>query len=401
LIITDYKKQIYNPENGGVLRALSSRGKTKHGSNPSTVIFDELHVWGQHHQELYDALTTGSGTRRQPLRLAITTAGHDESSICFREYSYAKRVQDGTVNDPTYYSEIHELPADADWTDESLWHLANPSIDLVVSRQMLREERDEALNSPSKQNAFRQLYCNQWTESNEVWIPVHTWDKCGGAVNLERLKKEPCWGGLDLAAVNDLTSFVLWWEVDGHYYVKPWFFIPEYDSAGANIHERGRKCGVDFAIWQKLGYLDVTEGNWTDWTHVTKKIAQIAQQYDVRNIAFDRYGARDVVTRLQQDGMKVEPWGQGYLDMSPPCKRLESLILSQRISHGGNPILRWNIQCANTATDPAGNIKLVKPSIRKTTKRIDGIVAMAMACGIHMREADPGTGIPPVRIVAA
>lgn len=385
LRIIDYKKMITCPANGGILKALSSKGKGKHGSNPSAVIFDELHAWGPEHQELYDALTTGSGARRQPLRVMITTAGSNENSICYEEYSYAKKVLNGTVQDPTYLADIHELPQDADWTDERLWHLPNPAIEFFPGmRQLLREERDAALNSPSKQNAVRRLYMNQWTQSEEQWIPLHVWDaNPTEAIDEEKLIGLPAYGGLDLAAVNDLTAFVLWWELNEEFYVRPWFFLPKDGLA-----ERSKHDGVRYDQWAKEGLLELTPGNTTDWEYVTERIGQLREKFDIRQIGFDRYGARDTATRLQKDSGNEEfvlPWGQGYLDMSPPCKRIEQLALSRKIHHGGNFILRWNIDCCQVDSDPAGNIKPVKPTRKQASKRIDGVVAMAMAAGVYMR----------------
>lgn len=387
LVLTDYRKLISCPSNGGTLQALSSKGKTKHGSNPSGLIFDELHAWGPEHQELYDALTTGQGARRQPLVVSITTAGVDEHSLCGQEYSYAKRTASGQVRDFSYYADIHELPKEADWTDESLWHLANPAIDRVVSRQFLREKRDEALNSPAKQNTFRRLYLNQWTESVEQWIPLHVWDRNSASLDESRYAEEPCWGGLDLASVSDLTAFVLWWKVGEEFAVRPWFFIPE-----DNIADRSRRDSVNYSDWVASGLIETTPGNVTDWLFVTDRICQIAKDYNLREIAFDRYGARDVATRLQAEGMTLIPWGQSYLDMSPACKRVEQLALEERLRHGGHQVLRWNVDCCSVATDAAGNIKPVKPPRLKSSKRIDGVVAMAMACGAHMRTEPASTG---------
>lgn len=379
--IVDYRKMLLYPANGGKLQALSSTGKGKHSKNPSAVIFDELHVWGQEHQELYDALTTGSAARRQPLRVSITTAGTEELSICGREYDYAKRVLSGQIKDISYLADIHELPKEADWTDESLWHLAAPAIDHFPGmRQILREERDAALNSPSKQNAFRRLYCNQWTESAEQWIPLHIWDENNDPVEETALADIPAFGGLDLAAVNDLTAFVLWWQHGDRFNVKAWAFLPKEGLA-----ERSRRDGVPYGQWAKEGFLELTPGNVTDWIYVTDRIRQLGEKFKIRQIAFDRYGARDVATRLQDDGFEVVPFGQGYIDMSPACKRIEQLALSGRICHGGNPLLRWNMDCCTVAQDPAGNIKPVKPNRKQSTKRIDLVVAMTMANGAFMR----------------
>lgn len=178
LKITAYHKEIKNRATGGILRALSSDGKGKHGYNPSVVIIDEFHVWGPSEQELYDALTSGSRARRHPFELIITTAGVDEHTLCGREYEHAKRVRDGLIVDLSYLPMIYELPADADWTDESLWHLANPTIGKVVRVEALREDRDKALAMPSEQTKFRRLACNQWVNAAEIWIPRDKWDLC-------------------------------------------------------------------------------------------------------------------------------------------------------------------------------------------------------------------------------
>lgn len=178
LRIVRHRSEIINPLNDGILKALSSDGEGKHGYNPSTVIIDEFHVWGSPEQELYDALTSGSVARRQPLTIIITTAGVDEYTLCGREYDHACRVRDGIVEDQTYLPLIYELPKDADWTDENNWHLANPTLGEIVTLDALREARDKALAMPSEQTKFRRLNCNQWVNAKDIWIPLREWDAC-------------------------------------------------------------------------------------------------------------------------------------------------------------------------------------------------------------------------------
>lgn len=178
LTIVDYQKTIINRSNGGKLCALSSDGKGKHGYNPSFVIFDEYHTFDASEQELNDALTTGSGLRREPCFVIITTAGVDEYSLCGREYDYAKKVLNGTIVNPSYLPLIYELPKDANWCDETLWHLANPILGLILDIDFLREEKQKALDLPSEQTKFRRLYMNQWVNSKSQWIPVEKWDLC-------------------------------------------------------------------------------------------------------------------------------------------------------------------------------------------------------------------------------
>lgn len=383
LTIVDYRKEIVNRANGGKLRALSGEKRGKHGKNPSAVIIDELHEWGAGLEDLYDALTTGSQARRQPLELVITTAGSEEQSLCYRKYEYAKRVISGEVEDPTFFPLIYELPKDADWTDESQWHLANPSLGEIVKLEFLQEEKKVALASPAEQNKFRRFYLNQWVNSAEQWIPLHEWDECAGEVDTEYLKQFPCYGGLDLAAVSDLTAFVLAWFVEGKVYVKPWFWIP-----AEGLAERSRKDNVKYDVWARDGHIELTPGNVTDWEFVRDRILQIAREFDVREIAFDRYGARDIVSNLEKEGLNVVEHGQGYVSMNAPSKRFQSCVLSRKLVHDGQPVLRWNVDCCAIDMDAADNIKPVKPKRSGTNKRIDGVISAVMALGRAMDNAN-------------
>lgn len=175
---TPSTKTLIRRDTGSRLKALSAEGKSKHGLNPSMVIFDELHVWGAAEQELYDALTTGSAARREPLFVFITTAGTDEQSLCYREYEYAQLVASRGHTDPTYLPLIWELPKEADWTDEKLWQLANPALHEIVRLDELRTEFQKAIAVPSEQNKFRRLHLNQWVNSASQWISLIEWDAC-------------------------------------------------------------------------------------------------------------------------------------------------------------------------------------------------------------------------------
>lgn len=201
---------------------------------------------------------------------------------------------------------------------------------------------------------------------------------------LARVKRRPCYGGLDLAAVSDLTSFVLAWPVRNFVYIYPWFWVPEDGLA-----ERSARDNVRYDVWALRGLLELTPGSVTDWRYVTARIKQIAKVFDIRQIGFDRYGARDTVADLMEEGLRVSDIGQGYIGMSAPAKRLQELVLSRRLVHTKHPILRWNVDCTTVSQDPAGNIKPIKPNRLKSSKRIDGVVASIMALDCLMRNEQP------------
>lgn len=201
-----------------------------------------------------------------------------------------------------------------------------------------------------------------------------------GRVFLEHLKPFPCYAGLDLAAVSDLTAFVLAWPIKEYVYAYPWFFLPEDD-----LVERSKHDNVRYDLWAKQGLLELTPGAVTDWRFVTTRIKQLAHIFKIRQIGFDRYGARDTVADLAEAGMEVVDTAQGFLSMNAPSKGLEELVLSQRLVHTGHPILRWNLDCTTIESDAASNIKPVKPKRQSGSKRIDGIVALIMAIDCLMK----------------
>ncbi len=193
---------------------------------------------------------------------------------------------------------------------------------------------------------------------------------------LDACRPHPCYGGLDLGAVSDLTALALAWPIGDLVYAHAWYWLPEDDLEARSKHDN-----VPYVQWAKDGYLELTPGNVTDWRAVTAKIKDLASHFDIREIGFDRYGARDTASDLNEAGVVVADVGQGFISMNAPTKRLQELAMSRKIVHAGHPILRWNVDCAMVAQDPAGNLKPVKPDRRKSTKRIDGVVALIMAIG--------------------
>ena len=225
---------------------------------------------------------------------------------------------------------------------------------------------------PAQQNTFRRLYLNQWTEQDERWIDLAMWDVCGGAVDLDDLVGRECYAGLDLASTRDVTAFVLVFpDDDGRYDVVPYFWIPS-DS----MHERVTRDRVPYDQWARDEYLRITDGNVCDYDVIRGQIQELSERFDIREIAYDRWGATQLVTQLQSDGATCVPIGQGFASLSAPTKELDKVIAGGALRHGGHPVLRWMAGNVAVEQDAAGN---VKPSKKKSTEKIDGIVALIMA----------------------
>lgn len=378
-----YRRSIVVPHTGSVYRVLSADAPTKHGLNPHAVLFDELHA--QRDRELWDVLTSGQGSRRQPLVIAITTAGYDRKSICYEMRQYAERVRDGVISDPTFLPVIYSAQADSDWSSHDTWKIANPNLGVSIKSDFLEREAAKARELPAAQNTFRRLYLCQWTEQDVRWLDVDTWRACDGQVSLMELAGRPCYAGLDLSTTTDLSAFVLYFppQSEGEVpKVLPYFWIPE-----ENVTKRVKRDRVPYDAWIQSGYIETTEGNVTDYDVIRKRINEIAQHFEIREIAFDRWNANQISTQLQGDGFNMVQFGQGFASMSAPTKELERLVTSRQLAHGGNPVLTWMASNVSVKTDPAGNLK---PAKDKSADRIDGIVALVMAIGRASVSDAPG-----------
>jgi phage terminase large subunit-like protein len=147
----------------------------------------------------------------------------------------------------------------------------------------------------------------------------------------------------------------------------------------------GRSDRVDYPRWIESGVLKATDGNVTDYDVIREDIRELSEGFQIQSIAYDRWGATQLVTQLQEDGATCVPVGQGFATMSAPAKELEKLLLGKQIRHGGHPVLSWMASNVVAETDAAGNIK---PSKKKSSEKIDGIVAIVMALSEAMRHTD-------------
>ena len=366
------KRLVYKPTNS-FYQVLSAEAYTKHGLNVHAVIFDELH--SQPNRELFDVMTKGSGdARTQPLFFLITTAGTDRHSVCFEQHQKAEDILCGRKIDPTFYPVIYGASDDADWTSEEVWYQANPSLGHTIDISKVRNACLSARDNPAEENIFRQLRLNQWVKQSTRWMQMEKWDACGFPVDERELLGRECYGGLDLSSSIDITAFVLVFpprDDTEKYIFLPYFWIPE-----ENMVRRVRRDHVPYDVWEKQGFLETTEGDVIHYGFIENFIDNLGKKFHIKEIAFDRWGAVQMVQNLEGLGFTVVPFGQGFKDMSPPSKRLMELVLERNVAHGGHPVLRWMMDNIFVRTDPAGNIK---PDKEKSTEKIDGAVAAIMA----------------------
>lgn len=380
-----YRNSIVSMDRTRVYKPLSADAHTKHGFNTHGIIFDELHA--QPDRELWDVLTTSVGSRRQPLTWAMTTAGFDKNSICWEMHEYARKVADGVIHDETFYSLICTAPINDDIYDEATWAKANPGLGTIAKIDYLREAVNKVKFNPSFENTFRRLHLNQWVTSSVRWLPDDVWMRC--AEELPDLTGRKVYGGLDLSNYTDISALILFAAptdtLPGA--VLCHFWLPEDRATVAQVDR------VDYMLWAKQGYIELTPGNVIAHEYIYNRAVELMDKYKMIRIGYDPWNAVQVVTKMADAGITMSEFRQGFASMSAPTKKLESMVLSGALIHGGNPVLRWMASNVSLRIDPAGNVKVDKA---KSREKVDGIVALAMAVGEWMTDemsGDTGQGV--------
>lgn len=375
---------------GAKFKALASGGKGKLGKTPQFVLADELIAWeGDRSRKTWQALRTGMNKAKGALLVIITQAGRGQENLAFDLLGYARKVQSGEIEDPSFLPILFETdPSEKskwdgddvrefdDWEDERLWHFMNPGLEFgYPDIDGLRDYAREGRERPTERDAFRQFHLNTWLDySASPFVSMSIYDEGRGEIDLDRFESEqtPCYLGVDLSSTSDLTAVVAaWGDRESGYAVNPWFFLPK-----DNIHRKAGQDGVNYSAWEEQGLITLTDGNVVDFHAVEAEIEEICARFNVREIAFDPHLARNSLNNLQDKGLPVVEFRQGWVSMSPAINELERAILARQFRHGGNPILRWHFDNIAIRTDTAGNRSFHKG---KSKDRIDGAVATAMA----------------------
>ncbi len=386
--ITDHKERLFIKwDTASKYEPLGRDSDTMDGLNVQFGLIDELHA--HRTSEVWDVIASATGSRRQSLVFGISTAGFNQSSFCYEQRTYLTQILDGVIANDAFFGAIFTLDEGDDPFDEKKWIKSNPNLGVSVYLDELRDEAAKAREMASALSNFLTKKLNVWTRAKQHWIHPDKWKACAFPVDPEELAGRVCYGGLDLSNTLDLTAFVLVFPptaADPLYRVLPRFWVP-----ASAVTERSRSQRVPYEEWQREGFLRAIPGEVIDYEYIYDQIDEDAQKYDLREIAFDRWGAAEIYVRMAKQGMEMAAMGQGYASMSAPMKKLAELIVGQHIAHGGHPVLTWNAHNVVAVLDPAGNIK---PDKSLATEKIDGIVALIMALDRATRhDPDPDGSI--------
>lgn len=394
-------KSIVRENDNSYIRVISADASGKHGGNTHLAIIDELHE--QKSRDLVDVLQTSfaSVNRAQPLFVCVTTADFDRPSICNEKYEYACKVRDGVIDDPRYLPVIYELPRDADWKDESLWHLANPNLGVSVSMDYLRAEARRALEVPAYEFTFRRLHLDQRTTSISKCIPLEQWDACyDDGIELAALAERDCCVALDIGATSDFCAMARLFPHDDMEIVSdPWKVTDASDGEDGNhtIARRSYTLLMDFWLpsepvrrdprmqaqieaWRASGLIRTTPGNAVDYEVMFSDITKILEPHGISGFLFDKgFEGLGIGQKLSQHYGDIVQWfPQVITKMNGPFREMLNLLAFGRLHHTGHPVMRWMV--SNVVAEERQG--MLKPSKDKSAEKIDGVTALVMAIAL-------------------
>ncbi|MBZ2603448.1 MAG: terminase large subunit [Xanthomonas perforans] len=361
-------------------RALAADGRTAHGLSPVLAILDEVGQVRGPQSDFVDAIVTSQGAHANPLLLVISTQAANDADLLSIWLDDAQRS-----SDPRIVCHLHAAADGCPLDDEKEWMAANPALGTFRSRDDLAEQMKQAQRMPSMENSARNLLLNQRVSTESPFVSPDVWKSCGSHV----LQFDgPVYGGLDLSARTDLTALILVGKVDGVWQAQAHFWTPQIGLA-----DRAHRDRAPYDVWARQGFMRTTPGASVDYAHVAADIGEIVSDLDLQVIAFDRWRIDVMKKELDTLGidLPLQPFGQGFKDMGPAIDALEAELLNARIAHGNHPVLAMCAANAIVIKDPAGSRKFDKA---RTTGRIDGLVALAMAIGVaatvpEAQEAEP------------
>lgn len=361
-----YRNYIKFPANDGEFHVFSSEADTLEGFNFFIGFCDEIHTYKDN--KLLSVIRASMPARKSPILMSITTAGSLKDGYpCYEMYKMSIEILAGVKDDDSFFPYLFCMDPDDDWKDENNWVKANPSLDVIVSRDFLRQQVQLAENDTSQLSLIKTKNFNIWTSTMDTWIPGEKVAKVMKKVNLEDLKGNVAYIGIDLASVSDLTALSIMIPFEGKYYFKSWGWVPRETFVNSPNHELYERFSLE-------GDLIVSEGNVADYSLIVNKIVELGEMFSIQGVYYDPYNSSQLAIECTNLGFNMQQCRQGLLSFSNPTKEFERLVLSEQAVIDRSMLFLYcinncflkcdaNFNCKPDKTSPNNKIDLVISAI--------------------------------------
>lgn len=354
-------------EDGSIFQTMP--GKPGDGASPHLAIIDEYHEHDT--SEQFDAMETGMGAREQPLLLVISTAGYDVSGPCYNEWDACRAMLEGTIPNDTLFALIYTIDSPEEWTTEDGLRKANPNFGISVSKDYLQQLQHQAKHDLRKENAFKVKHCNTWVNARESYIDLDAWAAGNRDIKLEDYRGQRAMLALDLASREDIAALeIVLPQANGDIVRFGKYYLPRTTvDKPRNQH---------YQLWEKAGWLSVTEGSIIDFERIHDDILELHQLFEIDEVVYDPYQATMLVSMLHKSNLLCVEYPNVVRNMSEPMKELDARIKAHTLLHCADPVMTWQMSNLVAKLDAKDN---VFPRKDKPEKKIDSAVALIMALG--------------------
>lgn len=386
-IFKRYRHDIIVPKLDAQINVLSSDTAHIDGRSDSLFIEDETHEARSF--EIWNVLKTGQGARRNPLAISISTAGFNlgEMYPLYSQWKYCTNILDGAIEDDTWFCAIYQIDSSDDWHDEKVWVKANPGLGITPNIKYMRDQARTAIQSPYNETSIKTKNFNLWCQAETTWIKDDDIRAVMQPVNLEDYKDEIAYGGVDLSATNDLTSFAVLIPPNEDRELNPDMFIFKVYTYIPQIALEESANRDQYNIFVKKKHAFLTAGNTVDYEYILNDQLKTAEIVSYEKIAYDRYNARQWAIESEKEGLPLEPYGQSLMYFNIPTKYLFQLIISKKCIIDLNIVTQWAFQNVEIVEDHNENVKPMKAQ-RDKAKKIDPVIAIIESLGIYLSEND-------------
>lgn len=367
-----YRDKIKFDKTKSFLQVLSSDASGNDGYNSYCFVLDECHE--QKNSRLWDVMCSSQGMRENSLGIIITTAGFNKYGFCYGYRQTCTEILSGLKEDDSQFIAIYTIDEDDDWKDSRCWIKANPSLGHTVFESYLDQQVKKATNNSSLEVGTRTKNLNQWVSNYDIWLSDDLLLDNTESLRLEDFKGLNAYIGVDLAAVSDLTAISYLIPKEDKLYFITKYYLPQSalsNNSNAEIYKE----------WWRNGYLNITDGNVTDYDYILRDILKANRMIYINKIGYDSYNATQWAIDATTEGLPLEPFSQALWNFNKPTKELERLIKSGKVVIDNNPITRWCFSNVTLKSDHNDNVKPIK---LQDMQKIDGVIAIIEALGTYL-----------------
>ena len=375
------RTDIYVKDNNTTAKPLAFSAKKSDGLNISLAVCDECASWqGDQGLKFYEVIKSSFGARRQPILLAMSTAGYINDGIFDELMKRATRVLLGDSKEKRLLPLLYTIDDVNKWNDINELRKSNPNLGVSVSVDYMLEEIAIAEGSLSKRGEFLTKYCNVKQNSSQAWLPADVVEKASGEhFSLADFRSSYCVAGIDLSQTRDLTCATAVVEKGGELYCFAQFFLP-----AERIDEATERDGVPYNIYIQRGILTPSGDKYVDYRDVYEWFIRLVQEYELLplQVGYDRYSAQYLINDLKAAGFHLDDVWQGE-NLYGVCNEFLGYLEAGRIHIGDNDLLKAHLlNCAMKMSVERGRGKLVKLS---PNLHIDGAAALIDAFTVRQK----------------